>query len=71
MGEASGAPASALLALHRTMTAEGPCPRSACTLQQYENHGHYMNLMNRAFQRVGIGIYVRDGITWLTEDFVG
>ena len=32
---------------------------------------HACNILDPAFRRVGIGIYVADGATWLTEDFLG
>ncbi len=44
--------------LHQQMMNEGPTA------------GHYQNIMNRTFTKVGIGLYYSNGILWLTEDFV-
>jgi hypothetical protein len=62
-------PSSAVLELHRLMIDEGPCPPTACTGPAYERHGHYLNLVNPVYRHVGIGIVVKHGATWLTEDF--
>ena len=35
----------------------------------YEQHAHYMNILNPVYRHVGIGIVVKRGATWLTEDF--
>ncbi len=32
---------------------------------------HACNILNPVFRYVGIGIYLKNGVTWLTEDFVG
>lgn len=69
VGQAPGNPASGLLELHQSMMAEGPCPKHKCTEAQEEAHGHYMNLMNPEYKRLGIGIYIGSGSVWLTEDF--
>jgi hypothetical protein len=73
VGYAFGQPSvqSAVLLLHRQMMAEGPCPHAKCTAPQFEQHGHYLNLTSPYFSRVGIGILIRDGAVWLTEDFLG
>jgi Cysteine-rich secretory protein family len=71
VGMASGEPLEALLTLHHMMMSEGACPRPSCPGVEREVHGHYVNLINRAYRRVGIGIYTTNGTTWLTEDFVG
>jgi uncharacterized protein YkwD len=70
VGEASGDLNSALTAIHHIMLAEGPCPHPSCPGSEFEAHGHYVNLVNGSFHKVGIGIFVSgDGTTWLTEDF--
>jgi uncharacterized protein YkwD len=60
---------TAVLELHRLMMDEGPCTTSGCTGAAYEQHGHYINLVNPRYKHVGIGIVVKNGATWLTEDF--
>jgi uncharacterized protein YkwD len=62
-------PTSAVLELHRLMMDEGPCAPIDCTGSVYEQHGHYLNLVNPLYTHVGIGIVSRKGATWLTEDF--
>lgn len=69
VGEAGGDPLQAVLWLHRSMMSEGPCPDKRCPGDEFEAHGHFLNLVNPAFRRVGIGIYTASGTTWLTEDF--
>jgi uncharacterized protein YkwD len=71
VGEAPGDPDTAVLVLHRLMMKEGPCPHRTCTTRDLAAHGHYLNLINPSYRRVGIGVYVRAGTTWLTEDFTG
>ncbi len=68
VGMASGAPGDALPTLNQMMLAEGPCPGS-CSSSAWMQHGHYLNLMSATFHHVGLGVFVRDGQTWLTEDF--
>jgi len=68
VGTAPANPADALLTLNQMMIAEGPCPGS-CSSSVWEQHAHYLNLMNAAFHHVGLGVYVQGGRTWLTEDF--
>ncbi|HZT96979.1 MAG TPA: CAP domain-containing protein [Chloroflexota bacterium] len=70
IGVTSGAVETALARMNAEMWAEGPCP-SACPLGtlEWERHGHYLNLVNPAFHRVGVGIVVGGGGVWLTEDF--
>lgn len=34
-------------------------------------HGHYDNMMNPAFTRMGVGLYSRDGVLYMTNDFAG
>ena len=60
---------NAVMSLHHLMMGEGPCPTTGCIGAQREQHGHYLNLVNPAYKHVGIGIVVKEGITWLTEDF--
>lgn len=60
-----------VLQIHRDMMSEGPCPHRGCPGNEYEYHGHYMNLVDPAYRSVGIGIYVTHGTTWVTEDFIG
>jgi uncharacterized protein YkwD len=69
VGEASGDPVTAAIWLHHSMMAEGPCPHTGCPNGELEQHGHYLNLINPAYRHVGIGIIVKNGVTWLTEDF--
>ena len=69
VGAAGGRPRYALLRLHHIMMSEGPCPRRGCPNGEFYQHDHYTNLVNPAFRRVGIGIVVSNGRTWLTEDF--
>jgi hypothetical protein len=59
----------AVFLIHHAMMSEGPCPDPSCPGKEREAHGHYLNLVNPLFRRVGIGIYIHNGITWLTEDF--
>jgi uncharacterized protein YkwD len=69
VGFDAGSPTRAVLALHSLMMREGPCAPTDCTGAIYEEHAHYMNILNPAYRHVGIGIVVRHGATWLTEDF--
>lgn len=69
VGEVDGYPPEGTLLLNQEMLAEGPCPDTGCPNGEEEVHGHYMNIVNPIYTRVGIGIFVQDGITWLTEDF--
>lgn len=69
VGFAAQSPSGAVLELHRLMMDEGPCAPTACIGPAFEQHGHYMNLINPLFRHVGIGIVVKHGATWLTEDF--
>jgi hypothetical protein len=71
LGLSSNEPRTAVLVLEETMMAEGPCPVPGCPGSQEEAHGHYENLLDPRFRRVGIGIVARNGSTWLTEDFTG
>lgn len=71
VGVASGAPTAAVLLLDREMMAEGPCPHKGCPNGEFEQHGHYINLINPSYTQIGIGIVRSGGETWLTEDFVG
>jgi len=48
-----------------TMYAEGPSPDG----QWDEAHGHYMNMMNGQFTRVGVGLLEVGGHLYLTNDF--
>ncbi|HEX6508430.1 MAG TPA: CAP domain-containing protein [Chloroflexota bacterium] len=69
VGEDTDTPSTAVLNLHSLMMKEGPCPQSPCTGANFEAHGHYLNLVNPTYKRVGIGIVAVNGTTWLTEDF--
>ncbi|HZU13314.1 MAG TPA: CAP domain-containing protein [Chloroflexota bacterium] len=71
VGVASGDPAAAVLWLQKDMMAEGPCPHHGCPRGEFEQHGHYLNLINPAYKQIGIGVVESGGETWLTEDFVG
>jgi hypothetical protein len=71
IGVASGAPAQAALMLHRIMMSEGPCPHKSCPGTEFEQHGHYLNLLNPSYRRIGIGFLFTGGQLWLTEDFTG
>ncbi len=65
----TGKPRFAVRLIHHAMMAEGPCSRLPCDSDQFHFHGHYANLLNPSYRRVGIGIVARDGVTWVTEDF--
>jgi hypothetical protein len=52
------------------MMNEGPCPHKGCPKGELAAHGHYLNLINPTFTRVGIGLTVQGSSVWLTEDFV-
>lgn len=69
VGAARGAASNAVMALHRSMMKEGPCSTTPCDPAEIEAHGHYLNLMNRSYTRIGIGVYTQAATTWLTEDF--
>lgn len=69
VGQGFGDPTSAVLQLHQLMMNEGPCPHNPCTSSQFAAHGHYLNLINKTFKRVGIGIVVKGDSVWLTENF--
>ncbi len=47
--------------IQKQMFAEGPGTGEA--------HGHYMNMMNSAFKRVGVGLIEVSGQLYLTNDF--
>jgi uncharacterized protein YkwD len=70
IAEISTPPAQAIVIANKMMMDEGPC-RSACPpgSAEWNAHGHYLNLMSTAFHRVGIGIAVSKGETWITEEF--
>ena len=70
VGVAYGDPTQAVRTLHTMMMDEGPCPHKGCPGDEFEAHGHYLNLVNSHFKRLGIGLYVKDGSLWLTENFV-
>lgn len=61
----SGNPAQDLQILDRLMISE---PHSAVLCSTEANHA--CNILNPAYHRVGIGVYLAAGTTWLTEDFV-
>jgi uncharacterized protein YkwD len=69
VGEAGGNPLAGATALHQEMMAEGPCPDAGCPNGEFEQHGHYLNLINRRYTRVGIGVCISRGQIWVTEDF--
>jgi len=50
-------------AILATMYAEGPGDPSS------EAHGHYMNIMDSQFTRVGVGLLEIGGMLYLTNDF--
>ena len=58
IGCRSGNPYSAVLGSHRFFQSE----------KSY-NGGHYVNLMNRKYDRVGIGVWVASGRVRLVVDF--
>lgn len=62
-------PDGAVVQLHELMMNEGPCAQSDCRGAAYERHGHYLNILNPRYKYLGIGIVVKNGETWLTEDF--
>lgn len=71
IGAAYGDPAQAALMLHRMMMNEGPCPHRSCPGDEFPAHGHYLNLINPRYTRIGIGVVVKDDTVWLTENFTG
>jgi hypothetical protein len=71
VGVAPGDPLAGAAELHQMMMAEGPCPDAGCPGGEFEQHGHYLNLVNKRYSRVGIGVYVSGGQVWITEDFTG
>jgi uncharacterized protein YkwD len=58
LGCRSGNPYTAVLGSHLFFQAEKPCARC-----------HYANLMNAAYDRVGIGVWVASGRVRLVIDF--
>ena len=64
-----GSAPNAVLVLHNLMMREGPCAPASCTGATYEQHAHYLNILNPVYRHIGIGIVVKRGATWLTEDF--
>jgi uncharacterized protein YkwD len=58
VGYSSGSESQAIQIIHQRMMNEGP------------GGGHYQNIMSSKFTTIGIGLYYRNGILWLTEDFV-
>jgi uncharacterized protein YkwD len=69
VGVSGGDAQTAIRGIDHSMMSEGPCPHATCSAQEFERHGHYLNLMSRTFTRVGIGVYLSGGLTWITEDF--
>lgn len=63
---ASGNTTADLQTLDLAMMAE---PHSAGQCAALANHA--CNILNAGYHKVGIGVYVSGGTTWLTEDFVG
>lgn len=58
LGCRSGSPTASVLGTHLFYQSERP-----------SNGGHYVNLMNPAYDRVGIGVWVSSGRTRLVVDF--
>ncbi|HZT96055.1 MAG TPA: CAP domain-containing protein [Chloroflexota bacterium] len=83
VGHQNGKPLAALKKINKQMWNEGPCPvklvkglvctpfGNAADFALWEAHSHYLNLTCKLFSVIGIGIYIKNGWTWLTEDFVG
>jgi uncharacterized protein YkwD len=69
VGVGSGQVGPALQMLEAMMMAEGPCPHRGCPGTEFQMHGHYLNLVDSRYTRIGIGVYVQNGSVWLTEDF--
>ncbi len=67
VGESStGNVSDDLQTLDRLMMSE-PHTATACAA----SYNHACNILNPIFRHVGIGIYLKGGVTWLTEDFLG
>jgi hypothetical protein len=67
VGEAfTGDESQDVLLLDRLMMKE---PHTAATCASTVNHA--CNILDPHFRAVGIGLLVRNGATWLTEDFIG
>jgi uncharacterized protein YkwD len=62
---------TAVMQLNTMMMDEGPCPDKKCPGTEFEDHGHYMNLVSPNFTHIGIGIVVKNSTVWLTENFTG
>ena len=72
IGYNPGYPATALITMNNEMWAEGPCPTSCpAGSSEWAAHGHYLNLVDKDFKTIGIGVMYSNGNTWLTEDFTG
>jgi uncharacterized protein YkwD len=71
VGEADGDPVAAVTLIHRMMMDEGPCPHTSCPGTEFETHGHFVNIVDKHFTKLGIGLVVKDGVTWVTENFTG
>lgn len=71
VGVAPGDALSGAALLEQMMMGEGPCPDAGCPGGEFEQHGHYLNLISKRFTRVGIGAYISGGQVWITEDFTG
>jgi uncharacterized protein YkwD len=69
VGMEPGDPMAGAAELDRLMMAEGPCPHKGCPGGEFEQHGHYLNIISRRYTRVGIGVYIARGDVWITEDF--
>lgn len=54
-----------LQAMDHAMMAE---PHSSRLCATQDNHA--CNILSRSYHTVGIGVYVVNGVTWLTEDFI-
>lgn len=62
----SGNELTDLQTMHHEMMSE---THTAAYCKAYDNHA--CNILNANYVQVGIGIYVSNGTTWLTEDFTG
>lgn len=73
VGLATGATRSAgVQAVNKAMFGEGPCPTTCAKGSlEWAQHGHYYNLINPKFNKVGLGIAAQGRVVYVTEDFVG
>lgn len=72
VGMAPGSdPVHDVLVLQRMMMNEGPCPHAGCPNGEFETHGHYLNLTDKRYTHIGIGLIWKGSALWLTESFTG